>query len=80
MGGSSDEGGERRLPASDLVGSQEIADRLGWSNPQYVHAVADRDPTFPRPFATLGRSYIWSWTDVRTWAEATGRMAPDQAE
>jgi predicted DNA-binding transcriptional regulator AlpA len=57
----------------DLVGSQDIADRLGWSNAEYVHAVAQRDPSFPEPFKVLGRSRIWSWSDVREWAVKTGR-------
>lgn len=66
---------ERRLPASDLVGSQEICERLGWAHPEQVHNARRRDPSFPQPFATLGACIIWSWTDVREWAVRTGRLS-----
>jgi predicted DNA-binding transcriptional regulator AlpA len=68
---------ERRLPASDLVGSQEIAERLGWKNPESVHNARRRDPTFPKPFAKLGAAIIWSWSDIEAWAQRTGRLPQD---
>lgn len=67
---------ERRLPASDLVGSQEIAERLGWANAEQVHNARRRDPSFPKPFKELGAAIIWSWTDVEEWARNTGRLPP----
>ena len=53
---------ERRLPASDLVGTQEIADRLGLSHSESVHNLRRRHADFPKPFAELGAAMIWSWT------------------
>lgn len=66
--------GERRLPASDLIGSAEIAERLGLAHPESVHNLRRRHADFPQPFARLGQVMIWSWTDVETWARANGRL------
>lgn len=68
---------ERRLPASDLVGTQEIADRLGLSHSESVHNLRRRHPDFPKPFAELGAAMIWSWTDVKEWAISTGRLSAE---
>jgi hypothetical protein len=70
--------GERRLPASDLVGTQEIADRLGLGHRQSVLSWVRRHPDFPEPFAQLGAVRIWSWTDVEEWARRTGRLPADE--
>jgi predicted DNA-binding transcriptional regulator AlpA len=68
---------ERRLPASDLVGTQEIADRLGVSHRETVHAWIRRHADFPAPFGRVGNVSIWSWSDVEAWARRTGRL-PEQ--
>jgi hypothetical protein len=65
---------ERRLPASDLVGTQEIADRLGLSHRETVNTLRRRHADFPAPFGRIGAVRIWSWTDVEAWARRTGRL------
>ena len=69
--------GERCLPASDLVGTQEIADRLGMAFRESVNTLMRRHADFPEPFARVGAVRIWSWTDVEAWARKTGRLKPE---
>ena len=63
-----------------LVGSNEIAQRLGLRHPQHVHQFRSKDPTFPSPVATIGSpripTFVWYWPDVERWARKTGRLAP----
>lgn len=60
---------------ADLVGSKEIADRLGLSHTESVHTWRRRYPDFPQPVAELQVGLIWNWPDVALWARATGREA-----
>ena len=76
-----DRHGTRRhkgLDADELVGSGEIADRLG-VRVQTVHHWRKSDPSFPEPVALLGartgrRTYIWHWPDVEAWARRGGAL------
>ena len=64
----------RRVDVDDLVGAQEIADRLGVSRPQTVHVWRGRHADFPDPVVTLTMGLLWSWPDVEAWAKSTGRL------
>ena len=68
----------RKLDVDHLVGSNEIAKRLGFRHPQLVHHYKNHDPTFPEPVLALGRdrasTHIWYWPDVERWAMRTGRL------
>ncbi len=57
-----------------LVGSAEIAERLGVTSHTAVHRWRLRDPTFPQPVATVTRTLIWLWPEVEKWAKRTGRL------
>lgn len=57
-----------------LVGTAEIAERLGAKNPELVHDWRRRYPDFPEPVARLKIGMIWHWPDVERWARATGRL------
>ena len=65
--------GELVDPA-DLVGAHEIAERLDVSRPQVVHVWRKRYDDFPEPIATLRSALIWNWTEVKAWAQASGRL------
>ena len=65
--------GELVDPA-DLVGAHEIAERLDVSRPQVVHVWRKRYDDFPEPVATLRSALIWNWTEVKAWAQASGRL------
>ena len=65
----------RRVDVDDLVGAQEIADRLGVSRPQVVHEWRRRHADFPEPVVTLTMGLLWAWPDVEAWARATGRLS-----
>jgi predicted DNA-binding transcriptional regulator AlpA len=69
--------GERRIPASDLVGTQEIADRLGLAHRQTVLTLMRRHADFPEPITVIGSVRIWAWTDVEAWARRNGRYPVD---
>jgi chromosome partitioning protein len=66
----------RKVDVDDLVGTSEIAERLGVSRHQVVHDWRRRHRDFPQPVAQLKRGPIWSWRDVERWARATGRLRP----
>ena len=63
----------RKVDVADLVDASEIAVRLGVKRPSVVHDWRRRYPEFPLPIARLKLGYVWSWPDVLTWAEKTGR-------
>jgi hypothetical protein len=64
----------RKVDVSDLVGSAEIAERLGLAHSETVHNLRKRHPGFPEPVAHLSRTLVWAWPDVAAWAKATGRL------
>ena len=65
----------RLIDPADLVGSAEIAERLGVARPQVVHDWRRRHAEFPEPVATLKTAFIWYWPDVEAWAQRTGRIS-----
>lgn len=58
----------------DLVGTAEIAARLGISHSETVHNWRTRYPDFPAPVARLRQAMVWAWPDVEKWAKRTGRL------
>lgn len=60
------------LDTAELVGAHEIAKRLGWER-STVANWAVRYDDFPKPVAWLHAGRIWRWSEVRAWAERTGR-------
>jgi predicted DNA-binding transcriptional regulator AlpA len=65
----------RSVDAEDLVGTAEIAARLGLALPQTVHDWRRRHDDFPEPVTALSMGLVWVWSDVAAWAERTGRPA-----
>ncbi|MCP9487564.1 MAG: hypothetical protein MSC30_17090 [Gaiellaceae bacterium MAG52_C11] len=62
-----------RLDAgTELVIAADIAERLGISRAR-VSVLAVRSD-FPRPIGRLGRSDVWRWSSVESWARDTGRL------
>jgi hypothetical protein len=51
---------------ADLVGRQEIAERLGVT-PAGVDTWRRRDPDFPEPAVTLSGTPVWRWQLVQAW-------------
>lgn len=64
----------------DLVGSSEIATRLGLSHAESVHTWRRRYPDFPAPAARLSAGFVWDWDDVAAWAVRTGRSGNGGAD
>lgn len=69
----------RKVDVDQLVGTAEIADRLGLSHTQTVHLWRRRYVDFPRPVAELRHALVWYWPEVEKWARTTGRM-PGQTD
>ena len=69
------------VDVDDLVGTAEIASRLGFSRVQSVHYCYRSDPNFPAPVFDGGNygAKVWNWPDVESWAQDTGRLAPPSA-
>lgn len=61
--------------ATELVGTREIADRLGISHPETIHSWRRRYDDFPEPIGQLSGVFVWAWPDVEKWAKSTGRLA-----
>jgi hypothetical protein len=57
----------------ELVGTHEIASRLGLARPEAVHAWRYRYEDFPAPIARLSIGFIWAWPEVESWARRTGK-------
>ena len=56
------------LVFANLVGTHEIAERLGFPRIQRVHDWMRNDPSFPKPVARVTGIWIWYWPDVEEWA------------
>lgn len=60
-------GAAQRALLEDIVGLQEIADRLDVSR-KVAWNWADRDWTgFPAPVLTLAAGRFWRWSEVKAW-------------
>ena len=72
--------GRRRIDVDDLLGSQQIADRLGVRFVQRVHVMRLEDPDFPAAVFVSGEGRwakrLWAWPDVWRWAKDSGRRFP----
>ena len=64
---------EKFVRVDDLVGTVEIAQRLGVRDHNVVNTWRRRHSDFPAPVATLRLGRIWRWDDVEKWARKTGR-------
>ncbi|HSH61801.1 MAG TPA: hypothetical protein VK988_19580 [Acidimicrobiales bacterium] len=56
----------------DLVSGAEIGRRLGVSREAVRKWAKAPDRGFPQPLARVGRSVVWDWTAVKTWADLHG--------
>ena len=65
----------RKIDVDDLVGTAEIADRLGLARYETVHNWRRRYPDFPEPVVQLRQAFVWAWPDVEAWARRTGRLS-----
>lgn len=64
----------RRVAVDQLVGTKEIAERLGGTRTHTIHMWRSRYPDFPAPVATLAMGHVWHWPDVEKWAHKSGRL------
>jgi hypothetical protein len=65
---------DRIIKVADLVGTVEIAQRLGVRDHNVVNNWRRRHHDFPEPVTTLRHGRIWAWPDVERWAARTGRL------
>jgi predicted DNA-binding transcriptional regulator AlpA len=64
----------REVDSDLLIGTAEVADRLGIAQPQTIHLWRRRYSDFPEPVASLSAGLVWYWPDVEAWAQATDRL------
>ena len=64
----------RKLGVDLLVGTAEIAKRLGLAESRTVHSWTRRYDDFPKPVVKLERAMVWYWPEVEEWAQQTGRI------
>lgn len=66
-----------RKPQVDIVGTKEIAKRLGVNEATVRHWRSNRpELEFPDPDWTVSGNPAWWWPTVKKWAKARGRL-PD---
>jgi predicted DNA-binding transcriptional regulator AlpA len=63
------------VPAQNLVGTHEIAERLGFARGQLVHDWRKRYDDFPEPVARLQAGLVWDYADIERWLATTRRRA-----
>jgi hypothetical protein len=63
-----------RVDPADLVGTVDIAKRLGAKQYKVVNEWVRRYPDFPAPLATISGVRVWDWRDIERWARRTGRL------
>jgi hypothetical protein len=62
-------------PYSDLVSSEDIAERLDIRHRASINTMLARGTDgFPAPVVDKGKCRLWRWTQVREWAVRTGRL------
>jgi hypothetical protein len=66
--------GDRSVLVKNLVGTQEIADRIGVAHRQTVITWSKRYDDFPTPLLRLNKAWVWDWLDIEAWAKKTGRL------
>jgi hypothetical protein len=64
--------GARLIGPEDVVGVEEIADRLGLELAEAERVM--RKPTFPTPATELTIGPLWLWPDVKTHLDGPGWM------
>ena len=64
----------RKVDVEQLVGTREIAERLGSDRPTFVHDLRRRHPDFPPPITKVSGVLVWDWPEVEAWARETGRL------
>jgi hypothetical protein len=62
----------RQVDVDDLVGSAEIARRLGAKLYNLINDWIRRYPDFPDPLATIGITKVWLWSEVFAWSQCRG--------
>jgi len=63
-----------RVDPANLVGTAEIARRLGVKQHRVVNEWLRRYPDFPKPLAVVSGVRVWDWPDIERWARQTGRL------
>jgi len=56
----------------DVVGTPQVADRLGISRQRVAQLVAQQG-RFPTPIATVRGTHVWEWGDIADWIAAGAR-------
>jgi predicted DNA-binding transcriptional regulator AlpA len=62
------------VKVQNIVGAQEIAQRLELAHSTLVHTWLRRHEDFPRPIAVLKAGKFWDWEEVKDWAKKTKRI------
>lgn len=62
------------MAEADPVGIVEIAERLGVRRATVDQWRYHETGGFPAPKWTVGGRPAWDWSDIKRWAESTGRI------
>jgi predicted DNA-binding transcriptional regulator AlpA len=62
----------------EIVDAREVAERLGMKNARSVLDLRIHRLGFPPPVGRVGRTLVWSWSQVATWADESAIAAPER--
>jgi predicted DNA-binding transcriptional regulator AlpA len=64
----------QKIEIRNLVGSRDIARKLGLKSAGVVRVLRSRHPDFPKPVTKVNAVYVWDWAEVLAWAKRTKRL------
>jgi predicted DNA-binding transcriptional regulator AlpA len=62
-----------KVQIKNLVGSGDIAQRLGLKSAGVVRVLRKRHADFPKPITKVNSVYVWDWRSVKKWSESRNR-------
>ena len=62
----------------EIVDAREVAERLGMKNARSVLDLRIHRLGFPPPVGHVGRTLVWSWSQVANWADESSVELPDR--
>ncbi len=62
----------------EIIDAREIAERLGMKNARSVLDLRIHRLGFPPPVGRVGRTLVWSWSQVASWADEAALATPEQ--
>jgi hypothetical protein len=67
----------RRIDPDELIDAAGVAELLGLASRSVVSVYRGRYPNFPLPAIERGQCRLWLRSEIKAWADATGRSTEE---